>query len=92
MLTCILYDYYIFVLLLLTVAGLATNFVSLGTGQKVMMYLRQTVFKWTFAALRTSILQAGDVRLHVGLSIPLPVSGTGAQLLTEVLFNHAQVI
>lgn len=50
------------------------------------------VYKWTFASLSTSILLAGDVGVQVGLSFPLSVSGTGAQLLTEVLLNQTQVI
>lgn len=60
--------------------------------KRVMMQLRQTVHKWTIAALVTSVLQAGDVGLQVGLSFPLSVSWTGAQLLTEILLNHPQVV
>lgn len=54
--------------------------------------------RWIFilkkgrTALCTSILQAGDVGLQVVGSFPLPVSGTGAQLLTEVVLNHTQVV
>lgn len=39
----------------------------------------------------TSVLQAGDVGFQGWLSIPFSVSGTRAQLFTEVLLNHTHV-
>lgn len=57
-----------------------------------MMQLKMTAHKVNFAAMCTSILHAGDVGLQVGIFIPLPLSGTGTQLLTEVILNHTQVV
>lgn len=59
---------------------------------ELIMYFIKTYYKWTFVVLFTSVLQAGDVGFQLGLRVPILVSGTGAQLLAEVLLNHTQVI
>lgn len=58
----------------------------------VRMHLKQTQYKRSCTDPCTSILHAGDKRLEVRLSFPLIVSGTGAELLTEVFLNHSHVI